>query len=180
MKVAKLKGFESNYTIREDGLIMTRKKKTVLGVVIKPKKVHLCIALSGYVHLYITNEQGKGFHLLQHRLVAQTFIPNPNDYPEVNHINGVKWDNRVQNLEWCTRQQNVIHSIQVLGNKHGGYGSKRACKPIQMIDKEGNILKEYESITQASEQENIPIADIIPVLRGKKTQLWGIRWQYKK
>lgn len=57
-----------------------------------------------------------------HRLVALTFIPNPHDLPEINHINGDKKDNRVENLEWCTRRQNVQHAsltgLLQLGSEH--------------------------------------------------------------
>lgn len=61
-----------------------------------------------------------------HRLVSIAFIPNPNDYPFVNHIDGIKTNNHVNNLEWCTRLHNVRHAfanglmVSVSGSKHGG------------------------------------------------------------
>jgi len=51
-------------------------------------------------------------NLTEHRLVAIAFIPNPNNYKEVNHLNGDKLDNRIENLEWVTRSENIIHSYE--------------------------------------------------------------------
>lgn len=92
---------------------------------------------------------GKMRHPRQvHRLVAETFIPNPNDYPQVNHINGIKNDNRVENLEWCNNSMNQLHAYKIGLNVH----SPKSGKPkraIKLIDKKTREELSFESIAQA-------------------------------
>lgn len=96
-----IKGFEGKYTIDTMGNVTTVKT----GI----KRLASINKNTGYyvVTLY---EKNKGYPRYIHRLVAQTFISNPEDKPEVNHINGIKTDNRVDNLEWVTRRENVMHA----------------------------------------------------------------------
>tara|TARA_R100001244_G_scaffold88666_1_gene67522 strand:+ start:178 stop:711 length:534 start_codon:yes stop_codon:yes gene_type:complete len=77
----------------------------------------------GYMRVSLSLN-GKRFTTSAHRLVALCFIPNPKNKPQVNHINGIKNDNRIENLEWCTNSENQIHAIknkltnQVCAEKH--------------------------------------------------------------
>ena len=94
----------------------------------------------GYIHYYIRDlSTGKRKDFKGHRLVAEYFIDNPNNYPIVNHIDGNKANNHIENLEWSTYSQNNIHAY-----KNGLNRSKKRQCSINGIN--------YESITEAANQ----------------------------
>lgn len=94
-----------NYKVSNYGNVMGN----VSGIILKPQ-----ITKTGYLLGTLCLAHQKQTNKLIHRLVAQTFIPNPLNYPQVNHIDGNKQNNMVSNLEWCTYAQNKTHTINVL------------------------------------------------------------------
>ena len=97
------------------------------------------------------------------RMVADAFIPNPNNLPQVNHINGNKHDNRVENLEWCTSQENVKHSIRT-GLRGPQKNIDRSEKQIRCIDT-GQV---FDNIKQASKSLGISYSYIVDCLNQGK------------
>lgn len=98
-------GYEGFYQVSDLG----RVRRTKSGRVLKPHyNGH------GYIQALLS-KRGERKHKAVHRLVASAFIPNPEGKPQINHKNGVKSDNTVSNLEWCTASENLTHRHRVLG-----------------------------------------------------------------
>jgi len=119
-----------------------------------------------------------------HRLVAEAFIPNLDNKPTVNHIDGNRSNNEVSNLEWATYTENNLHMLYVLNDYQKGDRRNQRGKPVMQYDLQGNFIKEYPSYREAQRQTGINSIDV--VCRGarqkgrKQATAGGFIWKYKE
>lgn len=104
-----------------------------------------------------------------HRLVAEAFIPNLDNKPYINHKNAIRNDNTIQNLEWCTQKENILHAYKI-----GSIQTKR----IQQYDLKNDLIRNWSSIKDASQKLKISNGHICSCCKGKRKSAGGFIWKY--
>lgn len=179
--------YEGLYMASDDGKIWSCHSRKFL----KPMK-----SKAGYYRVSLP-VNGKYKKIPVHRLIAKTFIPNPQNKPTVNHKNEIKTDNRVCNLEWATMLEQNIHGTRIkravkhtnykarnidykiVASKHDYVAMAKKCsKPILQMDMDGNVLQRFESITIAHQQTGANMAHIVMCAKGKGKSCGGYKWAY--
>ncbi len=155
----KVKNYEGIYEISSLGRVKRLWKNG------KSRINHPVVYWNKYKVAYLSkNSKRKAISL--HRLVAVAFIPNPENKPFINHINGIKTDNRVVNLEWCTPSENTIHAYNVLGFKNKPSKGKFNGKSKKVIDTSTGLI--YDCLREVSDIFAINYSTLINQLSGHK------------
>ncbi len=143
----------------------------------------------GYEKVQLSTITGKKRTPFVHRLVALAFIPNPENKPQVNHIDGDKRNNQVINLEWVTNQENHNHklkmglNVSLSGDKHYTHTKEKfknyhhTWKKVQQLDLEGNVIREFKSIKDAASHINRHYSTISKALNKPNKIAGGFMWK---
>lgn len=150
-KWAKIKGFEK-YEVSNIGRVKSVsriiKLKNNTTRFVETQILNIKPNRQGYIRAYLTDENKKEKSFFVHRLVAEYFIPNPENKKFVNHKNGIKNDNNVSNLEWCTCKENIVHAFRT-GLKSAVRGSK-------------------SNFSKLTEEEILEIRELYPIIKSYK------------
>jgi len=166
--------YEGIYQVSNNGIVRSLNREGRILTQTKNGK--------GYPFVYLWKNNSRVMRTV-HRLVAKAFIPNPENKYTVNHKNFKKSDNRLENLEWMTMKENILHAVE--GGRYGKHLIGRTGKDnpvsraVSSYDKNNNKLNTYESITEAGVKTNTHISNIQLVCAGVRKTAGGLIWRYE-
>ena len=168
-----ISGFEDDYEVSSAGRVRSkdRYREYIHYKSNKPCRVHILgkirtpsLSFDGYEEIHLQNAQQRtSYYARVHRLVAEAFIPNPENKPQVNHIDGNKRNNAVENLEWVTAEENTQHAIQHL---HGSWMQGNTNSRIRIKCLDQGIW--FDSICEAGEWAGGNSSNLIIALNHNK------------
>ena len=160
-----IKGYESLYEVSDQGRVKSLKfgKERILKPVRK---------LNGYLQIGLwKNGENKTYSI--HRLVAKTFIPNPDNLPEVNHKDENKTNNKSENLEWCDQKYNNNYGTRVKRQ------SDKCSKPVIQLTKDGEFVREWKSMNDVQRNLGYSNGNISSCCTGRYKSAYNYIWKFK-
>jgi len=152
--------FEEFYEASSFGNIRSVKRKKILKPALR----------TGYLSITLCNPLFKRTENI-HRIIALTFIDNPKELPVVNHKNGDKTCNRVENLEWCSYKENSQHALDT-------FLTKPSCKKVEQYSIDGDLIERFNSIREAEKKTGVGNRSISAACRGQRSTSHGFCWKY--
>ncbi len=164
--------YNGRYEISSNGRIFSYARKK------EGKLLAYIVNKDGYVQSLLSINKIKT-NVLVHRLVAMAFVPNPNNLPEVNHIDGDKTNNNYWNLEWTTTKKNIGHAWSTgLSTAKLGYKGNRG-KPVKITTINGDLIGNYKSMASAHRKTGVSIIYIRRCCDGDIASTKGYNFKYQ-
>lgn len=158
-----VKGYEGLYQVSDTGKVRSFVKNN------EPHVLSDCVGSNGYPTIVLCKDRKKASHTV-HRLVATAFLPNPYEYPCINHKDENKTNNNVSNLEWCSYTYNGLYGLRgvILANKK---------KPVAEYTSDGKLIKIHESRCSAAREIGGSAGCITRAIKGERKTYKGHIWK---
>jgi len=174
MKQSSLVDGYDNYIIYRNGVLYNSRRHVIING---------SVNTHGY-RVFALSKNDKRKSMKAHRLVALAFIPNPHNKQQVNHIDGNKLNNNVDNLEWCTHTENMQHAHRTglkEGSHIGKYGAEHpASKMVEQRDIYGVLVETFGSALEAKRETGVHNSGICDVANGTRATAGRFKWNWKK
>lgn len=175
-----IKGYEKLYLISNYGRVKSLEKVSKINGRIYPTKILKChIGTKKYLDVELCKNGTSKRHRI-HRLVAECFIPNPENKPQINHEDCNKQNNRIDNLSWNTNSENQKHAFINGLNSRKKYGESPRAKKVNQYDLDGNLVREWDSVIRIKNEKGYSDGLICQCCKGKYNKAYGYVWRYKE